>query len=352
MKKTQKKALGRGLRALVSPEHVPTREVEGALAKKEIIQDAVSSLESSLSPNAGLSKGSMGTADVVNSDSDALSSGYVKYLPISEVEPNPEQPRKVFDPEELQDLVESIETLGVLQPILVKVSAGEGGGYQIVAGERRWRAAVEAGLETIPAIVRELTDKETVQISIVENVQRQQLNPVEEAMAYRKLIEEFSITQEEVSELVGKKRATIANSLRILQLDPEVLQMLEEQVISLGHAKAILAMKDRSAHKTLARKVVVEGLSVRALEKLVSRMVVLDKGKAVKLDSQIVADKTPEESKEAFPDIVDSLRSVLGTRVTIKHGSEGKGKLIIEYYSEAELDRLVSLIEGSPEDLY
>ena len=215
------------------------------------------------------------------------------------------------------------------------------GKYEIVAGERRWRAAQRAGLTEIPAIVRDLDDRETLEISIVENVQRANLNPVEEARAYDRLATEFSLTQIEIAERVGKERATVANSLRLLKLAPEVLDLLRDAKISTGHAKAILAIKEPGAQISLARKAVTDHLSVRELEALVSRVTVLDAGKAA---ASALPNRKYVQRAGAVAPIIDRMRNALGTKVMVKHHASGRGRVVIEYFSEAELDRVVEQI--------
>lgn len=268
----------------------------------------------------------------------------IVYLPLTTIIANPLQPRRHFAPEELEDLVESIEKVGVLQPIVVRPFGTK---YEIVAGERRWRAAQEANVERLPAIVRELKDAEAFQLALIENVQRQQLNPIEEARGYQRLIEEFKMTQEEVSSAVGKKRATIANTLRLLHLDAEVVSFLETGQLSQGHAKVILSVRDKAAQRSLGRRIVSEGLSVRAVEKILPSMFVLDSGRAVKQSLEPVKETKSVENEVVSSEILDKLRLYLGTRVRIQAGEGKKGKIVIEYFSEQELDRLVELICSS-----
>ncbi len=362
MKKSERKALGRGLRALISPDYVsvgnlattsPKENSEGgALGGDESLKEESGSGvplsgESNPIPVKGASVPSVDTSKALSSDepkgtgSELSAEGLVRFLPLSHIDPNPEQPRKEFLKEELEDLVESIESLGVLQPILVRPS---GKRFEVVAGERRWRAAQTVGLESIPAIIRELDEKETLQISLVENVQRQQLSPIEEALGYQRLIDEFDLTQEEVAELVGKRRASIANVLRVLTLDQEVQGLLQGGKLTLGHAKVILGVKDPAAQRSLARKVSQEGLSVRALEGILPRMVVLDRGKAVKPPPEFLPKEPLQGSNdgEEFGDVIDRLRLALGTRVSIQHQtSKDRGRIVVEYFSSEELERIV-----------
>jgi ParB family chromosome partitioning protein len=258
----------------------------------------------------------------------------VAYLPISALEANPSQPRTEFSDTEISELSESIKTLGVLQPILVR-PLGEGR-YQIVAGERRFRAATKAEIAQVPVIIRDLSERETLEVAIVENVQRQNLNPIEEAKGYQRLIDEFSFTAQEVAERVGKDRATVANLVRVLRLPVQVQDLLREGKISVGHAKAILTVKEPSAQISLAHKVIDEGLSVRSLESIVGREVVLDAPKRVAVERQVV--EAPQ-----FPEIEERLRNALGTKVTIRKGKQG-GAIELHFFSDAELDRLIEVL--------
>jgi ParB family chromosome partitioning protein len=240
-----------------------------------------------------------------------------------------------FSDSEINELSESIKTLGVLQPILVRPFAGK---YQIVAGERRFRAATKAGLSQVPVIIRELSEKETLEIGIVENVQRQNLNPIEEAKGYQRLMDEFSLTAQEVSERVGKERATVANVVRILKLPQQVQDLVREGKLSIGHAKAILTVKEPSAQISLAHKVIGEGLSVRALESIVGREVVLDGPRKIGVERQAV--QAPQ-----FPEVEERLRNALGTKVTIRKGKQG-GAIELHFFSDAELDRLIDVLSN------
>jgi ParB family chromosome partitioning protein len=265
----------------------------------------------------------------------------VHFIPVEKIVNNPTQPRQRFVDEEIAELAGSIKTLGVLQPVLVRPCSGERAGlYEIVAGERRWRASKLAGLSQVPALVREMNDLETLEVALVENVQRSNLNPVEEAQGYQRLIDEFQLGQKEVAERVGKDRASIANYLRLLSLPPGVLKLLQEGAITTGHAKAILTVKEPTAQMSLAKKAVEESLSVRALEAIVSRVVVLEAPKrpGSKGDGR-------GKTVDGVPvDVIDRMRNRLGTKVVVKHHRSGRGKIEIEYFSEQELDRLVELI--------
>ena len=336
MVKQERKALGRGLRALISPAHVPVEDGSAARSIETHIEEPKVASEPVIEEG-----GASELKEVEKSSSSA--EHIVSFLDLAEVFANPDQPRKVFSREDLDDLVESIERVGVLQPIVVRPRNGQ---FEIVAGERRWRAAQEAGLEKVPAIIKDIDDKEAFQLSLIENIQRQQLNPIEEARGYLRLIEEFGLTQEQVSEVVGKKRASVANTLRLLNLDDEVLRLVEKEQISQGHAKVILGVKDKIAQRRLANRIVQEGLSVRAVEKILPNILVLDSGKAVK---QSLEPLKEQEKTPSYPELLDRLRSATGTRVNIKQKETGRGRIVVEFYSEDELGRLVDLICAKPE---
>lgn len=252
----------------------------------------------------------------------------VKEVDINEISPNEEQPRKNFDLEKIEQLSQSIKEHGIIQPIIVK---REGEYYRIVAGERRWRAARLAGLKKVPIIEKELTDKETMEISLIENIQREDLNPIEEALAYKKLINEFGLTQEELSKRVGKSRPAITNSMRLLTLDSRVIDMILNQDITEGHGKIIAGIEDKDLQYEIAIKVVNDGLNVRQTEKLIQSL------------GNKKTEKTKTDSKDIYiKDIEARLKSVLGTKVSINKGRK-KGKIEIEYYSEDDLQRIIDL---------
>lgn len=258
----------------------------------------------------------------------------VTVLKISQIEPNKEQPRKVFDEEKLAGLADSIKQHGVIQPIIVKDMGG--GYYQIIAGERRWRASRLAGLKEIPAIVRSYDELTTMQVALIENLQREDLNPIEEAQSYKALLENFALTQEQVSEQVGKSRSAIANSIRLLSLPAKVCKMLEEKVISGGHARAILAVNDDADKLLLAEKIVENSLNVRQAEQLAKTL--NNKKESVKAD-----DKKTEFDLQ-LGEIQKRMSNILGTKVKILNGAK-KGKIEIEYYSPSDLDRLLKILD-------
>lgn len=255
---------------------------------------------------------------------------------VSLIEPNSEQPRKDFNKEQLEELADSMKNYGVLQPLLVQK---KGDIYEIIAGERRWRAAKLAGLKEVPVVIREYSKQQKMEIALIENVQRSDLNPIEEAMAYQQLMEEFHMKQEEIAARVSKNRTTITNSMRLLKLDKRVQQMLIESKITSGHARALLAVEDRDMQVQLAEKIVQEGLNVRDVEKLV---------KALTKPKKEKKEKTREEESLAiiFQNLEDRMKTIMGTKVSINRKDKNKGRIEIEYYSPAELERIVELIES------
>ena len=247
-------------------------------------------------------------------------------LRVSEIEPNRLQPRKEFDEEAISSLADSIRDHGLIQPIVVRPF---GRSYQIVAGERRWRAARAAGLDEVPVIIKDLSDSETMQIALIENLQRENLNPVEEALGYRELSEKYDFTQERIAEITGRSRSAVANSLRILGLPDEVLELIKEGLVSTGHAKVLLSVEDKDVLKELAKRIPEEEITVRALEKIVKE---LGAGKKEKLPS-----KLPDSY---FKEMEISLRQNLGRKVQVKSRSGDKGTLVLEFYNKDDLREL------------
>ena len=254
-------------------------------------------------------------------------------LSINEIEPNPDQPRNQFDEDSLQELADSIQQYGVLQPLLVKKKDGY---YEIIAGERRWRAAKIAGVDKVPVIVRDFDENEIVEIALIENIQREDLSPIEEALAYQRLMKEHHLKQDQIAEKVSKSRAAITNSLRLLKLDPRVQDMLEEEMISTGHARALLAIHDGNLQYEIAVKVFDEKLSVRDIEKMVKDLNRPKKEKA----------KEDTEYQFLYKDLEESMKQILGSKVSIKNRKNNKGKIEIEYYSRDELERIVDMIRS------
>ena len=257
-----------------------------------------------------------------------------RMIKISMIEPNREQPRKKFDEDALQELSESIKQYGILQPLLVSDKKDY---YEIVAGERRWRAAKMAGLKEVPVVVKEFSTQEIVEISLIENIQREDLNPVEEAMAYKRLIDEFHLKQDEIAERVSKSRTAVTNSMRLLKLDSRVQQMMVDEMISAGHARAILAISDPEQQYNAAMKVFDEKLSVRETEKLVKCFLTPTKKKPV------VSNPTEDAIYESLE---EKMKGITGTRVFIHRKKNNKGKIEIEYYSRDDLDRIIDLFES------
>lgn len=250
---------------------------------------------------------------------------------INQVEPNRDQPRKDFDEDSLMELADSIKQFGILQPLIVKKKKDY---YEIIAGERRWRAAKIAGIKEVPIIVKEYTDQEIVEISLIENIQRENLNPIEEAMAFKRLLEEFNLKQDEVAERVSKSRTAVTNSMRLLKLSKKVQQMIIDDMISTGHARALLAIDDEEQQYILANKIFDEKLSVRETEKLV---------KALKNPKKEVKKQKPEHTF-VYDNIEEQLKNIIGTKVSVNAKANGKGRIEIEYYSEEELERIYDLI--------
>ena len=258
-----------------------------------------------------------------------------RLVKISSVEPNLNQPRRHFDEDALLELSESIKQYGVLQPLLVSDKKDY---FEIIAGERRWRAAKMAGLKEVPVVVKEFTDQEIVEISLIENIQREDLNPIEEAMAYKRLMEEFHLKQDEIAERVGKSRTAVTNAMRLLKLSEKVQQMLIDEMITAGHARAILSIADKEKQESIAMKVFDEKLSVRETEALVKRM--LEPPKTAKKSKFSSAEDAIYESLE------EKMKSIMGTRVQIHRKKNDKGKIEIEYYSKDELERIIDLFES------
>ncbi|ERI97975.1 ParB/RepB/Spo0J family partition protein [Blautia massiliensis (ex Durand et al. 2017)] len=257
-----------------------------------------------------------------------------RLVKISSVEPNLNQPRRHFDEDALLELSESIKQYGVLQPLLVSDKKDY---FEIIAGERRWRAAKMAGLKEVPVVVKEFTDQEIVEISLIENIQREDLNPIEEAMAYKRLMEEFHLKQDEIADRVAKSRTAVTNSMRLLKLSSKVQEMVIADMISAGHARALLGISDEALQETTAMKVFDEKLSVRETEKLVKNLV--SPAKKVKTEKNTAEDAIYESLEE-------KMKGIMGTKVSIQRKKNNKGKIEIEYYSRDELERIIDLFES------
>lgn len=287
----------------------------------------------------GLGKGLDSLIPNKDTDSSAenLSSEKNEVLvPISKVEPNKEQPRKTFDEDALLELSESIKQFGVLQPLIVQDKKEY---YEIIAGERRWRAAKLAGLKKVPIIVKNLTDQEIVEISLIENIQRENLNPIEEAIAYKRLLNEFHLKQDEIAERVSKSRTAVTNSMRLLKLADKVQQMVIDDMITTGHARALLAIDDAEKQYSIAQKIFDEKLSVRETEKLMKKL----------QNQKNVPDKIDNAEKmkldAVYQDVEENMKTILGTKVMINQKDSMKGKIEIEYYSPQELNRIYELLQ-------
>lgn len=255
---------------------------------------------------------------------------------ISKVEPNRDQPRKKFEEDGLIELSESIKQFGILQPIIVQEKDGF---YQIIAGERRWRAAKLAGLKEVPVIIRKYTDQEIVEISLIENIQRENLNPIEEAIAYKRLLNEFNLKQDEVAERVSKSRTTVTNSMRLLKLDKRVQNMVIEDMLSSGHARTLLSLEDNELQHTLANKIFDEKLSVRETEKLIKKI-----NNEKRSQKESIKDAKNDKLELIYKDLAEKIKSIMGTKVNITPKSNNKGKIEIEYYSNEDLERIMELI--------
>ena len=292
-------------------------------------------------PKGGLGRGLSDLLQVVEIDSAKASAkdeaapvetqaGGVMYVDINDIKPNENQPRKGFDEAKIEELANSISSYGLIQPIILRKAEK---GFEIVAGERRWRAARKANLSKVPCIMKELSDEENMVISIIENMQREDLNPIEEAEALSQMIQRFGFSQEEVAKSVGKSRSYVTNSLRLLKLPKKILDFVQSGQISSGHAKMLIGVEDEKKQMLLAEKVVKEEISVREIEKLVK---------------DVANPKKKPEKKAKRPEISaieDELKQILGTKVNIKQSGR-KGKLEIEYYNREELERLIDILKN------
>lgn len=332
-----KRGLGKGLGAFFGDDAEQTVvNEEKAQEKKETSNGMLNGKSNGNKSTAGKVENDKVTEKIVEKVVEKIVEKPVEQkLKVSAIEPNSSQPRKNFDEESLNELAESIKKFGVLQPLLVQKKDDH---YEIIAGERRWRAAKVAGLTEVPVVIREYDRQQTMEIALIENVQRADLNPIEEALAYQQLIQEFHLTQEEIANRVFKNRATITNSMRLLKLDSRVQQMLVEDQLSSGHARALLGLEDGESQFLVAQKIVQESLSVRDVERLVKLM-----GRPAK----------EKKKKETGPDIEliyrqleDKLKTIMGTKVIINRKDKNKGRIEIEYYSQEELERLIELMEA------
>lgn len=274
---------------------------------------------------------SVKTSSNIKEESSELKSGE-QMMKINMVEPNREQPRKYFEEDSLLELADSIKQYGVLQPLLVRKRKDY---YEIIAGERRWRAAKLAGIKEIPVIIKDYSEQEVVEIALIENIQRENLNPIEEAMAFKKLLTEFHLKQDEVAERVSKSRTAVTNSMRLLKLNEKVQQMIIDDMISTGHARALLAIDDLEQQHLLAVKIFDEKLSVRETEKLI---------KDIKKPKEQPKQEKKIENSFIYDDLAEKMKQALGTKVKVLSKGNGKGKIEIEYYSDNELERMFEII--------
>ena len=340
----KKTGLGKGLDSMI-PSY-PGRKRSAVKAKEKAAASATQGAEASAASaeDSGTAQAGAGeTAAQAESGAatgmgTTVAVGAERMMKITQIEPNRKQPRRAFEEEALRELAESIRQYGVLQPLIVQKREDH---YEIIAGERRWRAAQLAGLKEVPVIVREYSDQERFEIALIENIQREDLNAIEEAEAYRRLMEEFHLTQEEIADRVGKNRSTITNSLRLLKLDERVRQMLVDGAISGGHARALLSLESGDLQYQTALRIVDEGLSVRDVEKIVKKLQepAPEPKKPAPAESEAVA--------LAYQDMEQNLRSALGTKVLVSRKKGNKGKIEIEYYSADELERLYMLLRGA-----
>lgn len=288
---------------------------------------------------SGLGKGLDSLIPEANIKKEAVkkeeNTGDVK-IKITKIEPNREQPRKNFEEDSLLELSESIKQFGVIQPLIVQEKNGL---YEIIAGERRWRAAKLAGLKEVPVIIKKYSEQEIVEISLIENIQRENLNPIEEALAYKKLLTEFNLKQDEIAERVSKSRTAVTNSMRLLKLDERVQQMVIDDKISTGHARALISIEDNELQYNIANRIFDEKLSVRDIEKIVKKLLSEDKDE--------IKEKVSEtDNTFIYKNIEDRITSIVGTKVTVNNKKNNKGKIEIEYYSADELERIFELLQS------
>lgn len=282
---------------------------------------------------SGMNEKSVSNKEKEKKNASSEKTGGETLVNITKVEPNREQPRKNFDEDALEELADSIKQFGLLQPILVQDRKTY---YEIIAGERRWRAAKKAGLKEVPVIIKNLTEQEIVEIALIENIQREDLNPIEEAQAYKRLLTEFNLKQDEVAERVAKSRTAVTNSMRLLKLCDDVQQMIIDGMISTGHARALISIEDSEQQYQIAQQIFDEKLSVRDVEKLVKNL-----GKPTKAKKTVMTDKSLEA---VYQDIEENLKQKLSTKVSITSKGNGAGKIEIEFYSHDDLEKLMDLL--------
>lgn len=318
--------------------------INTSLEKQQISEDPLINIDDELlGINEKEDQNSGNNDNLKNTDELNIENNGSLLINISRIQPDKNQPRKDFDEVKLQELADSIKEYGIISPIVVKEN---GPFYEIVAGERRWRAARLAGLKEVPVIIKNVDDRTSREMSIIENIQRDDLNPVEEALAYQSLIDDYGLTQEEVAKKVSKNRSTITNSLRLLKLDEDLLDMLKEGKISQGHARALLMIEDSEIRKKIALKCAKEDLSVRQIENL-AKLEKISKEKKNNEDSE-QADEI-KRLKIIYKDLERQIKSKLGTKVSIVPKDKDKGKVEIEYYSQDDLDRIYKILNSTNE---
>ena len=332
-----KRGLGRGLDALI-PDRKPSKPADSSdAAEKRETKKAASGKTTDRKKTSGKAAAETNASseeentelEILNTNSDN-----VVRMKISLVEPNRDQPRKYFDDEAISELADSVRQFGIIQPLLVQKKDDY---YEIIAGERRWRAAQKAGLKEVPVIVREFSNQEAVEVSLIENIQREDLNPIEEAKAYERLVKEYGLSQEDVAGRVSKSRSAVTNSMRLLKLEESIQKMVETGEITEGHARAILGITDPKIQKDIAEAVAKEHLSVRQTEKMVRES---SGGKKTRQK------KTNDFDETLLFDLSEKLKAALGTKVVIRPGGKKGGKIEIDYYSDDELDRLYELLRS------
>ena len=334
----KKSGLGRGLDALF-----PEKKNQEKMQKTEVKKDNKKDIKETVSlgdNKENISNDPVEKKEIKPSNDNVLVANpvdienQVTMVKISMVEPNRNQPRKYFGEDSLYEMAESIKKQGVLQPLLVSNKKDY---YEIIAGERRWRAAKIAGKKEIPVIIKELSEQEIVEISLIENIQREDLNAIEEAMAYKRLMDEFHLKQDEIAEKVSKSRTAVTNAMRLLKLDEKVQQMLIDEMISAGHARALISINDPDIQIEVANKIFDEKLSVRETEKLVKNLLEPPKKKEV-------VKNTAEDA--VYESLEERMKGIIGTKVFIHRKKNNKGKIEIEYYSRDELERIIDLFES------
>ena len=325
----KKKGLGRGLGSLLKSHGSHTMDETRPAEAKQTERSSVEVKENSAASSAVQTP----PLELAGSNQDKM-----WMLSIEKLKSGKYQPRKHFDKKSLDELSSSIKEHGILQPLVVR-SVGQGQ-FEIIAGERRWRAAQAAGLHEVPAIIKTFDNQKTLELSLIENLQREDLNPIEEAEGYQRLMNEFTLTQEKVAEKVGKERATVANALRLLKLAPEVRELVQSAQISQGHAKVLLAISDLNQQKELAKLVTTSGLSVRKLEEIVQKRITPSK------TTEKANESTESVTKRLISGLAEEMQKLLGTRVNIDY-SNAKGKMSIYFYSDDELTQIIEKLRGA-----